>query len=209
MDAISPLPRAGGRARGAKFSQRDRAWPQAPDAGGHRRTISTDRHTSPFRCRWSARGNRRRAFMDAGDGGAAFTHVRGGVHHSASSFLRCSDRAAYFECAGRSNELGFARRFLFRSKSFRPEQSRRCCVLSSVPGHKRTFFHRLSTLLRGCGPLYCLPIRFSGFCSVGWQAIRSCRAACCVVRVAGSTLDTNGSAKEHLCRWQPGLGRSH
>ena len=58
-------------------------------------------------------------------------------------------------------------------------------------------------------PLYCLPIRFSGFCSVGWQAIRSCRAACCVVRVAGSTLDTNGSAKEHLCRWQPGLGRSH
>ena len=59
---------------------------------------------------------------------------------------------------------------------------------------------------------YCLPIRSSGFCSVGWQSIRSsCREAYCMVRASRCL----HSGYEWLCHGNgvslapPGLARCH
>src|SRR5262249_18292644 len=86
-----------------------------------------------------------------GDSGAAFAEVRSDAYHSATSFLRCSNRTAHFQHQSRSDGFDYDWRFLFRTKSSSVQQPRGGGVLSALLEYKRAVFHRLSTLLRGCG----------------------------------------------------------
>src|SRR5581483_1918370 len=151
MDAEHTLQGIGKRASGTEFSQWDRAWSQTPNSRRHRGTVSTNRHTSSFRRGGFARGDCRRAVVDAGDGRPAIAQVGGGTHHTPASFLRRGDGTPRIKCQGRGNEFDFIGWLVFRTEGFRPQQPRRGGVLSPMLEHERTFFDRFSTLLRSCG----------------------------------------------------------
>src|SRR5262249_60888078 len=68
---------------------------------------------------------------------------------STRCFFRGSYGIARFKCESCSNEFNFARRLILRTQGFCPQQPRCRGVLSPLLEYERTFFDRLSTLLRG------------------------------------------------------------
>src|SRR5437899_999423 len=73
----------------------------------------------------------------------------GCADHTSAPLLRRSHGITRVEYKSRGNELHFAGRLIFRTQGFRPQQPRRGGILSPLLEHERTFFDRLSTLLRG------------------------------------------------------------
>ena len=112
MDAERSLQGIGERTRGAEFSQRDCAGPQASNTRRHRGTVSANRHASPFRGRGSARRNCCRAAVDARNGRATLTQMDGRTYHTSAPLLRCSHGTARFEYKGGGHELDFVWRLI-------------------------------------------------------------------------------------------------
>src|SRR5207237_8374113 len=124
---------------------------QASNARRHRRAISTNRHASPFCCRWSACRPRRGNLVDADNGRATIAQMCDCADYTHVVFLRGGDGPARLKCTSSSNDFYFARRLLFRTKSFPLKQSGGSGLLSSLLEYKRTLFCWFSALLRRRG----------------------------------------------------------
>jgi len=86
--------------------------------------------------------------MDAGNGRATIAQMGDCADYTHAVFLRGRDGSARLKCASRSNDFYFARRLLFRTKSFRAQQPRGSGLLSSLLEYQRTLFGWVSTLIR-------------------------------------------------------------
>src|SRR5438309_8969911 len=110
--------------------------------------------------------------MDAGNGCPTIAQMGDCADYTHAVFLCSGDGSACLKCASRSNDFYFARRLLFRAKSFPPQQPGGSGLLSSLLGHKRTLFRWLSTLIRGRGRdcIICRPTVwiFAALCCTGF-----------------------------------------